>query len=161
MPGNYIVANGETITVAPLLTTTYTLTVTNANNVSVTQDRIIDVVQPISITPTLDVQPGSVNRGDTFQVQYLVPIAASVTVVMTHTWAGLVFENPADFTVVSSSEDTTSVPGGKQVTINYDLTIGTQLAFRNRYGYDFVWLDISIQGPGISISRILFIEGNP
>jgi hypothetical protein len=162
-PGPYTVTNGQTITVAPAVTTTYTLTVTNANNVSVSQDRTIDVVQ---ITPTLTITPNSVLRGGSFQVQYLVPIAvtaASVTVVMIDQATGQVFVNPADFTVVSSSDDTTSVAvpfGGRLVTTVYDLTVGAQSAFVSRYGNNFVRLDISIQGPGISLTQELYIEGD-
>jgi len=156
MPGNYTVANGETITVQPSQTITYTLTVTNTLNVSVTQDRIINVVQPP--TPTLNVQPSSVAKGDNFQVQYLVPITASVTVVMTG--HGLLFANPADFTVVSSTEDRTSVPGGKRVTTIYDLTVGSLSTFVNRYGYDWIDLEISVQWPGNSISTMLYIDAN-
>jgi hypothetical protein len=168
-PGNLSILPQGSVPVQTATTQTYTLTVTNTLNVSVMRQLTIDVdVVQSFITPTLDVQPSYVLRGNTFQVQYLVPIAvtaASVTVVMTDQSTGQVFIestviSPADFTVVSSSEDTTSVPGGRRVTTLYDLTVGAQSVFVNRYGNNFVRLDISIQGPGISLSQELYIEGD-
>jgi hypothetical protein len=158
MPGNYTVTNGQTITVAPLFTTTYTLTVTNANNVSATQDRTIDVV---SITPDLNVNTGYVTLGQAFQVFYVVPINTSVTVTLTSQFNNLVLVSGTDFNIVNTSEDTTSLPGGRQVLLDYQLLIDNLTAFANRYAFNWFVCNISVQGQGVNLSAQVYIEGDP
>jgi hypothetical protein len=157
-PGNLSVSPTGTVVVAPASTRTYTLTVTNSLNVSTMQQLTIDVV---SITPSLSVNPQSVNLGQAFQVFYLVPINTSVTVTLTSDWTGLVLVSGTDFNIVNTIEDTTSVPGARQVLLDYQLLINNLTAFASRYGWNFVWCNIRVQGQGVNLSTLLYIEGDP
>ena len=157
-PGNFSVSPTGTVVVRPTITTPYTLTVTNSINVSTTQQLTIDVV---SITPSLSVNLQRVDLGQAFQVFYLVPINTSVTVTLTSDWTGLVLVSGTDFNIVNTIEDTTSVPGARQVLLDYQLLINNLTAFASRYGWNFVWCNIRVQGQGVNLSTLLYIEGDP
>jgi hypothetical protein len=160
-PGNLSVSPTGTVVVAPDSTRTYTLTVTNSLNVSTAQQLTINVV---SITPDLNVTPNYVTLGQAFQVFYLVPINTSVTVTLTSqppNGNNLLLVSGTDFNITNTYEDTISVPGARQVTLDYQLLIDNLSAFTNRYFWSYTVCNISVQGQGVNLSTQLSIEGDP
>ena len=160
-PGNTPVSPTGTVLVRVTQTQTYTLTVTNSLNVSTAQQLTIDVV---TITPDLSVDPTNVNLGGEFSVFYIVPINTSVTVTLTSQppfGNNLVLVSGVDFNIVGTSEDTTSVPGGRQVGLDVQLLIGSRGGFSSRYGWTYTICHVSVQGQGIDLSQQVYIEGDP
>jgi hypothetical protein len=160
-PGNLSVLPTDTVVVNPSTTTPYTLTVTNSIGVVTTQQLTIDVV---TITPDLGTIPDHINLGQTFQVFYMVPINTSVTLTFTSqapNGNNVLMVSGTDFNIDTTYEDTTSVPGARQVLIDYQLAITELAAFNTRYFWNYTICHISLQGQGINLSTQLFIEGDP
>jgi hypothetical protein len=114
MPGNYTVSNGQTITVAPLFTTTYTLTVTNSINVSVTQDRIIDVVP----NPVINSFSQSANN---------VAPNTDVTLTVNYT-GGTGIITPDNLSVSSTGTVVVAPPSTRTYTLTVTNSIGVSTA---------------------------------
>jgi hypothetical protein len=118
----------------------------------------------VTITPDLSVDPTNVNLGGEFSVFYIVPINTSVTVTLTSQppfGNNLVLVSGVDFNIVGTSEDTTSVPGGRQVGLDVQLLIGSRGGFSSRYGWTYTICHVSVQGQGIDLSQQVYIEGDP